>query len=205
MSIAKEGYPFIVVPLIIGLAVSLFGHGWASSLIGGIFVALGLFCAFFFRDPERVVPAGENLIVGPCDGTVMEITEENGQKVVRMFLSVFNVHLQRAPFAGDVIGMEYRPGKFVPAMRPEAHQINEQNVITITTAKGDMVVQQIAGILARRVVSWVKKGDHVEKGQKIGIVKFGSQVDLHLPKTVEIKVRINDKVTGGETVIGEIK
>lgn len=205
MSIAKEGLPFIAVPLLAGVVLLLLFRGWGGISVGGIFILLGLFCAFFFRDPHRVIPTGDNLVLSPCDGTVMEITEENDQKVVRVFLSVFNVHLQRAPLSGEVKSMEYRPGKFVPAMKPEAHQVNEQNVITLQTPHGQFVVKQIAGILARRVVSWVKAGDRVEKGRHIGLIKFGSQVDLHCPKNVQIMVKVNDTVRGGETVIGEIK
>jgi len=206
MSIAKEGFPFIIPPLAMGVLMFAFCRGWwGCPVIGGILILLGLFSAFFFRDPLRTIPADDKLVLSPCDGTVMEITEMGGQKVVRMFLSVFNVHLQRAPVAGEIVKMEYRPGKFVPAMRPDAHEVNEQNIITMKTAHGEFVVKQIAGILARRVVAWVKAGDMAVKGQKIGLIKFGSQVDLHVPKNVEIKVKVNDKVTGGETVIGEIK
>jgi phosphatidylserine decarboxylase len=206
MSIAKEGIPFIVVPIAAGAVVLLLCRGWwGCTAIGAVLVLLGLFSAFFFRDPVRVIPAGDNLVLSPCDGTVMEIAEENSTTVVRVFLSVFNVHLQRAPLAGEITGVKYCPGKCVPAMKPEAQLVNEQNIITMKTAHGEFVVRQIAGILARRVVSWVKAGDRVEKGQHIGLIKFGSQVDLHMPKNVAVKVKVNDKVTGGETIIGEIR
>lgn len=204
MFIAKEGIPFIVVPLAVGVALFFTGNRWLAGL-GVVCVLASLFCAYFFRDPARTIPAGENLVLSPCDGTVMEVTEENGMKVIRMFLSVMNVHLQRSPVAGTVKSVEYRPGKCVPAMRPDAHIVNEQNVITIETPKGTYIVKQIAGILARRVVSWVKAGDRLEKGQKIGLIKFGSQVDLHFPPDVRVMVKPGDVVVAGETILGESK
>jgi phosphatidylserine decarboxylase len=187
-----------------GALFLLTGNPWIAGM-GVVCLAGALFCAYFFRDPARQVPQGDHLVLSPCDGTVMQVTEENGMKVVRMFLSVMNVHLQRAPLAGVVKSVEYRPGKCVPAMRPDAHIVNEQNVITIETDGGNYIVKQIAGILARRVVSWVKAGDRIDKGQKIGIIKFGSQVDLHLPSHARITVRPGDTVVAGETTLGEIQ
>ncbi len=181
------------------------GRGTGLLSAGWVLVVLGLFCLFFFRDPQRVVPVDANLILSPCDGKVMEVTEENGKKVVRVFLSVFNVHLQRSPVEGVVKSVEYRPGKFLPAMNKEAHVVNEQNVITLQTPQGEYVVYQIAGILARRVVSWVKPGDSVAQGQRIGLIKFGSQVDLVLPAATEIRVRVGEKVVGGISVVGAKK
>ena len=205
MSIAKEGFPFILIPLVIGVLLLVFGRSAWLITPGVLLVLFSGFCIYFFRDPVRQIPAGENLIVAPCDGTVMEVLAEGDRQEIRMFLSVFNVHLQRSPFAGTVTGMVYQPGKCVPAMRPDAHCVNEQNIITLQTAKGELVVKQIAGILARRVVSWVKPGDTLTRGQHIGLIKFGSQVDLSLPANCVVKLKIGDKVTGGETVIAEFK
>lgn len=205
MFIAKEGFPFIVTPLVLGVVFLFFGRVWAFSSAGAVLIFAGLFCGYFFRDPARNIPKEENLVLSPCDGTVLEVSDENNRKTVRVFLSILNVHLQRAPVSGRIRNVEYRPGKFLPAMKKEAHQVNEQNVITIETKNGDFVVKQIAGILARRVVSWVKPGDIVASGQKIGLIKFGSQVDLELPPNVEIKVKPGDKVAAGETIFGEYK
>ncbi|MHB9155318.1 MAG: phosphatidylserine decarboxylase [Endomicrobiales bacterium] len=204
MFMVKEGLPFVLVPGIIGVLFLSFSRNSVFMVLGGVLIALALFCAFFFRDPSRAVPQGEGLVLSPCDGTVMEVLEEGNAKVVRVFLSVLNVHLQRSPVSGVVKSVEYRPGKFLPAMKSEAHIVNEQNVITIASPDGEFVVKQIAGILARRVVSRVKPGEALERGQKIGLIKFGSQVDLELPLSSEIRVKAGDTVVAGETVYGVI-
>ena len=203
MSVAREGILFILAPLVLGAFLIYLGIGWVYP--GSVLVLLGLFSAFFFRDPSRTVPEQENAVVGPADGVVMEVTTENGKNVMRMFLSVFNVHIQRTPVSGKVKNVEYRPGKFLPAMKPEAHAVNEQNIITIESKYGDFIVKQVAGIIARRVISRVKAGDVLNKGAQIGLIRFGSQVDVHFPDCVEITVKPGDKITGGETIIGVIK
>lgn len=204
MSVVKEGYPFILIPAVLGILFLFLFRGGAGVVLGSLLVAAGLFCAFFFRDPSRAIPQDASLVLSPCDGTVLAVEEDGSSATVRVFLSVFNVHLQRSPVSGVVKSVEYRPGNFLPAMRSEAHIVNEQNVITIETPNGEFVVKQIAGLVARRVVSWVKPGDRVERGGKIGLIKFGSQVDLVLPKTARIKVKTGDKVVSGETVYAEI-
>lgn len=205
MSVVREGYPFILIPVVLGILFLFLCRNGVCLVLGSVLVALGLFCAFFFRDPAREIPPGENLVLSPCDGTVLAVEEDGSSRTVRTFLSVLNVHLQRSPVTGVVKSVEYRPGNFLPAMRSDAHIVNEQNVITIETPDGDFVVKQIAGILARRVVSWVKPGDRVERGQKIGLIKFGSQVDLVLPKTAEIRVKTGETVVSGETVYAEVR
>jgi phosphatidylserine decarboxylase len=202
MSIVKEGWIFIIVPVFLGILFLWFGRNAFLYIPGTLLILVGLFSAFFFRDPVRGIRAGENNILSPCDGTVLEVTEEQGKKVVRVFLSVLNVHLQRSPAAGKVTKVDYRPGKFLPAMNPQAHEVNEQNVITIETSHGIIIVKQIAGILARRVVSWVAAGAQVQQGDKIGLIKFGSQVDLSVPIDATINVKPGDKVVAGETIIG---
>jgi phosphatidylserine decarboxylase len=204
MIISSEGMPFIAIPAAAGVFFFIAGRGPLAVVAGIVCVTLSLFCAFFFRDPARTIPVDARYMVAPCDGTVMEITEENGQKVVRVFLSVFNVHIQRSPVAGTVTNVEYRPGRFLPAMDPQAHAVNEQNIITIATPAGEYVVKQIAGILARRVVAWVKPGDTLAQGQKIGLIKFGSQVDLHMPTQAKVRVAIGGRVVGGETIVAEL-
>jgi phosphatidylserine decarboxylase len=156
---------------------------------------------YFFRDPAVEVTQEEGVILSPCNGTVMEITEEDGEKVVRVFLSIFSVHLQRSPIDGTVIDVTHKDGKFLAAWNPRAHIENEQNIFRIQSEDGIYTVRQIAGLVARRCVSWVKSGDTLKSGDKIGMIKFSSQVDLHIPKSAEIKVKPGDKTNAGITII----
>lgn len=205
MTIVKDGYPFILVPLAAAILLLIFGSGFFIVFLSLICFLFAAFCSFFFRDPDIKITEGEGLILSPCNGTVMEVREnDNGQSVIRVFLSVFDVHLQRSPVSGIVKSVEYRPGKFLKANESEAHIVNEQNWITIENEKGIYVVKQIAGILARRCVSWVKQGDTVKTGDKIGLIKFSSQVDLHMPAGYDIKVKAGDKVVSGVTVFASI-
>ncbi|MCL2390704.1 MAG: phosphatidylserine decarboxylase [Endomicrobia bacterium] len=205
MSIVKEGYPFIFIPLLFGIILAFAGYGSLFSVIGILLILLSLFCVYFFRDPKIEITKGERLVLSPCNGRVLEVSENENEKVIRVFLSVLDVHLQRSPVAGKVTRIEYKPGKFLKAMEPEAHIVNEQNIITIENENGKYLVKQIAGILARRCVSWVKNGDVLAAGDKIGVIKFSSQVDLHMPKNVEIKIKKDDKVVSGVTIFGTIK
>lgn len=198
MSIVRDGYPFILIPLVLGLL--LISSSTLTLILGILLILFALFCAYFFRDPKIEVTKGEGLILSPGNGTVLEVSENDTEKVIRVFLSVFDVHLQRSPIDGKVTKVEYKPGKFLKAMEPEAHIVNEQNHIVIENENGTYVVKQIAGILARRCVSWVKPGDEIKAGDKIGVIKFSSQVDLHMPKNVDIKVKKDDKVVSGVTV-----
>jgi len=205
MSIVKEGYPFILVPFILGLVLLIAGSGAILIVTGIILILASLFCVYFFRDPNIKITQGENIILSPCNGTVLEVSETETEKIIRVFLSVLDVHLQRSPVAGKVTKVEYKPGKFLKAMLPEAHIVNEQNHITIENENGTYLVKQVAGILARRCVAWVKPGDVLNIGDKIGVIKFSSQVDLIMPKNCEIKVKKDDKVVSGITIFAEIK
>lgn len=207
MSIVKEGLPFIFVPLVIAAAflalrLTLPQLGTASGIVCVIFFVIALFCAFFFRDPHIEITKGEDNILSPCNGTVMEVIENNDEKIIRVFLSIFNVHLQRAPVSGTVRKVEHKDGEFLMANNPEAFMRNEQNIITIESGRGIFVVRQIAGFLARRCVAWVKEGDIITKGDKIGLIKFSSQVDLHLPVNVTINVKKGDKIAAGKSIVG---
>jgi phosphatidylserine decarboxylase len=204
MQIVKEGYPFILIPLILGIVLLVSGFGKFASLAGVLCILDSSFCLYFFRDPKIEITQGENLILSPCNGTVLEVSENETEKVVRVFLSVLDVHLQRSPIAGKVLSVEHKPGKLLKAMEPEAHIVNEQNVITIENENGKYLVKQIAGILARRCVSWIKPGDILKLGDKIGVIKFSSQVDLHMPKNVEVKVKKGNKVVSGVTIFASI-
>jgi phosphatidylserine decarboxylase len=200
MQIVKEGYLFVLIPLILGLLLIIPNLGKVAYFVGILCILASLFCLYFFRDPKIEIAQGEDLILSPCNGTVLEVSENETEKAVRVFLSVFDVHLQRSPIAGKVISVEHKPGKFLKAMEPQAHIVNEQNIIAIENENGKYLVKQIAGVLARRCISWVKPGDILKAGDKIGVIKFSSQVDLHMPKNVEVKVKQGDKVVSGITV-----
>ncbi|MDR2467730.1 MAG: phosphatidylserine decarboxylase [Spirochaetaceae bacterium] len=204
MSIAKEGFPFIFIPLAIAVALILLNFGAFFTILGVVFLIIALFCLFFFRDPHITITEGGQFVLAPCNGTVMDVVEEGNEKVIRVFLSVFNVHLQRSPVAGTVQSVEHRAGKFLMAMNPQAFMVNEQNIITIKSEQGTFIVRQVAGFLARRCVAWVKEGDILAKGDKIGLIKFSSQVDLHLPAAVTVKIKKGDKVISGVTICGEL-
>jgi phosphatidylserine decarboxylase len=197
----KEGYYFGLPPLVLGVAAFL-AH-WV--FVGAILVGLALFVFYFFRDPERVIPSEPGAVVSPADGRIVVITDEPNKgipgKRVSIFLAIWNVHVNRSPEAGTITGMEYRPGKFLAAMVARASAENEQNVISLSTAAGEMMFKQIAGLIARRVVCWKKSGDVVARGERIGLVRFGSRVDLWVPREAEILVKLGDNVKGGSSVL----
>jgi len=202
---AKEGIPFVVNSFVAGSVFLLAGYfGFIFYILAILSFIFGLFSVFFFRDPVRQVPSPKSFIISPADGKVMEITSDRGFTVVRIFLSVFNVHLQRSPVSGEVVSVEYKKGKFLPAMDKMAHSENEQNIIIIKNANGFFEVKQIAGIIARRIICYVRPGQIINVGDKIGLIRFGSQVDIHMPSSASINIHIGDKVVGAKTVIGEI-
>jgi phosphatidylserine decarboxylase len=197
----KEGYYFGVPPVLLG-ALALFFHAW---IVAGILMALGLFCFSFFRDPDRVIPQDSSAIVSPADGRVVVITEEENAgrpgKRISIFLAIWNVHVNRAPAAGVLTGVDYRPGRFLAAWNAKASAQNEQNVFTLATPTGNLEFKQIAGLIARRVVSWKKPQDAVARGERIGLVRFGSRVDLWIPEGSELLVKVGDIVYGGSTTL----
>ena len=203
----KEGIPFILAALL-PAAVFAFLYFWAGGvifLIGIIiFVLLTAFMAYFFRDPQRTIPVDENIIVSAADGRVTRVEENSNGKFVSVFLSPFDVHVNRAPIAGRVTKIEYVKGKKNPATSNEASLINERNSLTIEGEKMTVVCTQIAGIVARRIVCWSKTGDNLKLGEKFGLIKFSSRTDLLMPKEVEILVGIGDRVFGGETIIARL-
>ena len=197
----KEGYYFGLPLLLLGGAA--YFAQW--TIVAAVLVCLALFVFSFFRDPERVIPAEPGAIVSPGDGRVVVVTDEEDAgrpgKRISIFLAVWNVHVNRAPAAGVITRMEYRRGKFLAAMRERASMENEQNVFTLSTDAGEMVFKQIAGLIARRVVSWKEEGERVARGERIGLVRFGSRVDVWLPKDAEILVRVGENVKGGSSVL----
>lgn len=197
----KEGYYFGLPLLILG-SVGLLLQ-W--TIAAWVLVFLAAFVFSFFRDPERVIPGEAGAVVSPADGRVVVVTEEENAgrpgKRISIFLAIWNVHVNRAPAAGTITKMEHRPGKFLAAMREQASLENEQNVFTLATEAGEMVFKQIAGLIARRVVSWKKAGEQVVRGERIGLVRFGSRVDVWLPEGAEILVKVGGNVKGGSSVI----
>jgi len=198
----KEGYKFAAAPL--GLGLLAFGLGW--PWVGVFFLFLASFVLYFFRDPQRKAPADPDAVVSPADGRVVEIVdeplgEEPGRRV-SIFLSIWDVHVNRAPVAGRIRRLEYRPGRFHVALRSRASAENEQNVIYLTTPRGEMMFKQIAGWIARRVLCWKSEGDPVELGERVGMIRFGSRVDVWLPAHAEILVRRGQHVAGGTSILG---
>lgn len=203
---AREGYPYIIVPILLAIIAAAVGY-WPVAIP---FIILAAFMAFFFRDPKRAAPADDAVIVSPADGRVTRIEtlspgEEQSPTVVSIFLSPFDVHINRAPLSGTITDVSYTRGKFLMATREEASLVNEQNALTIRGARVTVVCKQIAGILARRIVCWKHAGDQLALGERFGLIKFSSRTDLILPPEVEVTVREGMKVRGGVSVIGRIK
>ncbi|HEX8367838.1 MAG TPA: phosphatidylserine decarboxylase [Pyrinomonadaceae bacterium] len=196
----KEGLPFVIVPLLIALVFAFF-YLWVGVVV---FVLLAAFMAFFFRDPRRTIPNDENIIVSAADGRVTRIEETDEGKLVSVFLSPLNVHINRSPITGNIVRALYTQGKKIPATRNNASFVNERNSLVIEGEKMTVTCTQIAGIMARRIVCWKQAGDALKIGEKFGLIKFSSRTDLLMPKNVEILVKIGDKVIGGETIIARI-
>lgn len=199
--IAKEGFPFIIVAVVL-FFVFLLLPKW-------LLVTLSLVCLvfflIFFRDPERNVPPFEKVAVSGADGKVVEIIEESIDgtqfKKVSVFMNVFNVHVNRMPVKGRIVKVEHRPGKFMPADKPESSLENEQNIIYMETEYGDIVLKQVAGLVARRTVCYAKEGETLQMGDRLGMIKFSSRVDHYFPKDSFVAVSIGDTVRAGESVI----
>jgi len=207
MPIAREGWVFIVTPLV--LSAILWAMGWQAAASAALVLAVAV--ALFFRDPAREIPKGEGLILAPADGTVVQVTRYPGDELegaatqLSIFLSVFDVHVNRAPFPAVVERVEYRPGTFRLAWQHEASAANEQNLIFLKAPEGQLLVKQIAGFVARRIVCRVVPGQKLEAGERIGMIRFGSRVDLIVPARAELSVKQGDRVKGGITVVGALR
>ena len=204
--IAREGYPFILIPLM----VSLFLFVYRSPIPASFLLLISGVMGFFFRDPPRTIPTEPKAIVSPADGRVIKIasltTSEGGKRVlVSIFLSLFDVHVNRSPIKGKIVKAHYQPGRFYRAFKEEASKANERNIVIISNKATTITLHQIAGILARRAVLWKKEGDSILKGERIGMIRFGSRVDLLLPAEVNIAVRSGQKVKGGSSIIGRLE
>ena len=206
--IAKEGYVFIIPLLVLTWGFCALSWFWATGLFGGLL----LFVMWFFRDPERVIPDDPNAIVSPGDGRIVEIVpeqdpllENEGYTRISVFLNVFNVHVNRVPIAGKIQAYRYNKGKFLNAASHKASLDNEQSAILLNNGHVTILVKQIAGLIARRIVCWAKEGDEFQRGQRYGLIRFGSRMDVFVPQGTDIKVAVGDIVNGGSSIIGYLK
>lgn len=206
--VAKEGLPFILIGGILTLGAWTMGGVWSTCVLG----SLTLFTTWFFRNPAREIPPGEHVIVSPGDGMVVAVESEFEHRYLKeqsirisIFLNVFNVHINRMPIGGRVEDVVYQPGKFMMANHPDASSGNEQNALMLRRPDGVKVLcVQIAGLIARRIVSWVVPGDYVEKGERFGLIRFGSRMDVYLPQSSVIRVQVGSKVKGGSSILAEV-
>jgi phosphatidylserine decarboxylase len=204
--IALEGFPFILFFLILAIISSLF-HWLIAALI---LLILFLFCLFFFRNPERTIAQEDNLIISPADGRIMDVGVVSEDRFlnqdmirVRIFLNLFNVHINRMPISAAIKRVEREGGIFLPANHDEAGKKNVRNYLLLNNKWGPVVVVQITGLVARRLVCWVKAGDTLARGERFGLIRFGSCTELYLPVNTNILVKPGDRVKGGETTIGQ--
>jgi len=206
MHIDSAGWPFIGI----GLGVAALVAAIAGSTYGVVALLLPAFFLFFFRDPERQVDAAPNEVLSPADGRVMVAGEPSGRfasggwRQITIFLSPMDVHVNRMPVSGRVTSVKYHPGRFLPAYRPDAGDLNEHTEVTVDHSGVTIVVRQIVGILARRIVCRVREGDVVSAGARFGVMKFGSRMDVFLPQGSTIRVKVGDRVSAGITVIAEL-
>jgi len=198
----RDGYIYGLTLLVVAGALVWATHGWAWALIP---VLLAAFFLWFFRDPERAIPGEAGLIVSPGDGLVTETisidTPGGPRQRISIFLSVFDVHVNRSPIAGVLTSVRYQKGLYLNAMNPASADRNEQNVVTVRGAGYEVTFKQIAGLLARRIVFNYREGDRVERGQRVGLIKFGSRVDVILPSEAELRVKVGQRVRGGASVL----
>lgn len=204
----RDAYSFIIPLGVLG-GISLLMGWWVAPefYIGAIiFFALALFVAFFFRDPDRKIPSDEKLIVSPADGHVVVVKPIGPQEgtLISIFLSIFDVHVNRSPIGGKIISTDYRPGKFLIATLEKASVENEQTVITIENKYVKVTFKQIAGLIARRIIFWKKAGDLLHMGDRVGYIKFGSRVDVILPPQVNVLVKKGEHVKGGISILGKV-
>ena len=206
MIIARDGFVYVLLPAAVAAVFAVLGF-WPVAVVFGLLAA---FMAYFFRDPNRATPADAHAVVSPADGRVTRVKAiddkaANSATLVSIFLSPFDVHINRAPIAGRVSNVSYTRGKFLMATDENSSLVNEQNAITIEGEGVTIVCKQIAGILARRIVCWKQAGERVELGERFGLIKFSSRTDLVLPANIEVFVKEGARVKGGLTVIGRIR
>jgi phosphatidylserine decarboxylase len=209
--IHREGYPFIIVGLILALMLGL----WVWEPLGWLFAVLTLWICYFFRDPTRVTPLRDGLVVSPADGRVSMIVTavpppETGLPAepmtrISVFMNVFDCHVNRAPVSGRIVEQVYTPGLFINAELDKASEDNERNAVVIEAAGTRIGVVQIAGLIARRIVTFVREGDDLVAGQRIGLIRFGSRVDIYLPLSAQLLAGLDQMALAGETVIADLR
>ncbi|MGA7244611.1 MAG: phosphatidylserine decarboxylase family protein [Terracidiphilus sp.] len=201
----RDGYIYGLSLLAVAGVLAWATGTWVWSIVP---VLLAAFFLWFFRDPQRTVPKDAGLVVSPADGLVTETvrieTPEGPRQRVSIFLNVFDVHVNRSPIAGEVTAVRYQKGKFLNAMNQECAERNEQNIVTVRGEGIEIVFKQIAGLIARRIVFNHREGDRVERGQRVGLIKFGSRTDIILPAEAEIRVKTGERVKGGSSIIAEM-
>lgn len=214
MNFAREGYPFIGIAAVLAVAtfaLALARRSWALWLLAIVITVLALWVAYFFRDPERTGERGANIVVAPADGKLIMITEVDepafiGGRATRLsiFMNVFNVHVNRYPVDGTVQYVHYNKGKFLNAAAEKSSLENEQSSVGIESGQYRILVRQIAGLVARRIVTYSQKGQHVKQGDRMGLIRFGSRVDVFLPTDAKLRVELGTLTTAGTTVLAEL-
>ena len=214
MNFAREGIPFILIALAIaaaGYTMALMRRSWPLWLLAFVLTLLVLWVAYFFRDPERTGERGDSLVISPADGRVIDIREVDepaflqGRAIrISVFMSVFNVHVNRYPVSGTVQYVHYNPGKFFNAAAEKASLDNEQMSVGVQTAKHRVLFRQIAGLVARRIVTYSRVGDDAEQGERMGLIRFGSRVDVFVPVGSTIRVQLGQRPVAGTTILAEL-
>ena len=214
MSFAREGLPFIAIATVIAalaFLVALMQRSWPAWLLAFLLTIIALWVAYFFRDPERTGERGEQVVIAPADGKVVLITEvdepsflQGRAQRVSIFMNVFSVHVNRYPVTGTVKYVSVNKGKFLNAADPRSSMENEQTSVGIETSHARVLVRQIAGLIARRIVTYSREGEHVTQGERMGLIRFGSRVDVFVPVGAAIKVKPGDLTVAGVTVVGEL-
>ncbi len=201
----RDAYRFVLPLLLVAVIAALARVAWIYIPC----LVLAAFVCYFFRNPRREIPDGPDLVVSPADGTVVkivplpEVQGEPGGNAVSIFLNIFNVHVNRSPIRGTLESLEYKRGLFKVAYDEVASEVNEQNILRIRGEGMTLVVKQIAGLIARRVICWKKPGQEMGRGELFGLIRFGSRVDVLLPGRVKVRVRVGDRVKGGSSILGE--
>jgi phosphatidylserine decarboxylase len=214
VNFAREGIPFILIAMALAAAAfagALVRRSWPLWLLAFVLTLLVLWVAYFFRDPERSGQRGESLVISPADGRVIDITEVDepaflhGRAIrISVFMNVFNVHVNRYPVSGKVAYVHYNPGKFLNAAADKASLENEQSSIGVQTARHRVLFRQIAGLIARRIVTYSREGDDAEQGERMGLIRFGSRVDVFVPVGSVVKVKLGERPQAGVTVLAEL-
>ncbi|HKY97715.1 MAG TPA: phosphatidylserine decarboxylase family protein [Gemmatimonadaceae bacterium] len=214
MNFAREGYPFIGIAMALAIAayaLALARRSWSLWLLAIVITVLALWVAYFFRDPERTGERGSHLVVAPADGKLIMITEVDepnfiGGRATRLsiFMNVFNVHVNRYPVDGTVEYIHYNPGKFLNAMAEKSSLENEQSSVGIQSGSNRILVRQIAGLIARRIVTYSQKGQQVKQGDRMGLIRFGSRVDVFIPTDAKMRAQLGELTTAGSTVLAEL-